>query len=172
MTALAFTGALQQMQGAVSRIFDSSSSTAKQFKDPRSICTPRMHHPTNRYVAEDKTMTCNERLKLAISNIEGCPEAKKILDKVDAMNPICFICVPTQHAPYGAKFWLHNRTITIPNDQVSEQPGASLLLFELHHAEKESKSLSADFLICYAIPFSRFLIIQTSPNYLIRLRSP
>ncbi len=142
-TGLFITGTLKQIQDAVARIFDPPSITVDVYDEFRSKCTPRSSHPSIRYVAEDKTMTCNERLNLAIRNIEACPEAKKLLDKLDAIDPICFLCVPNQHAPRGAKTWMHNRTIVFSNDRIQQDPGTTLLLYELKNAERERDFLGA-----------------------------
>ncbi len=138
------TGSLKHIQDAVSRIFDPPKIRVHVRDDYRAQCTPRGLKPASGYVAEDKTMTCNERLNLAIRNVEACPEAKKLLDKLDAIDPICFLCVPNEHAPNGAKTWMHNRTITFSKDRkIQEDPGTTLLVYELKNAENERAFLNA-----------------------------
>lgn len=139
--ALYVTGTLKQIQDTVARIFKPSSFTVHVQDEFRSKCTPRGYNPSIGYVAEDKTMTCNERLNLAIRNIEACPEAKKLLDTLDSNDPVCFLCVPNQGAPRGAKTWMHNRTIVFSNDRIQQDPGTTLLVYELKNAEQEREFL-------------------------------
>lgn len=88
------------------------------------------------YIPEGSGMDCEDRLSIAYFNINDCPEAKRLLDKVRAIGKIFWECIPTHRAPTGAKHYLFKQTIGFSYDKVDPNPGVSCFLFELKNAEQ------------------------------------
>lgn len=137
-------GALSLMYGGGSN----SSSPAPQLPSP----SYKLGEDLPSYLP-DEDLPCEMRLIAADHNLKSCSHSKALLDKVKAQGGLHIQCVPRNLAWNGARYFPHNRTVFIAEDNSDQammemqDPGyatekmrtTSTLLFEMKNAEQGTK---------------------------------